>query len=193
MNNIVCDFIKTEDLVLGEEELAKRLQSPNPLENETIRNCIEKVLDVCKPRYCYAKTSVLIKDADCEFEFMRVNSVSLAKALKGCGSAYVLALTLGIEADRLITSLGVTSKADSFIADAVASAIAESAVEYVCSHLEAHTLAQRFSAGYGDFVLSNQEKILNYLKADKLLGIKLGTSCIMTPRKSVTAIIGVKE
>ena len=193
MNNIVCDFIKTEDLVLDEEELTKRLQVPNPLSNETIRNCIEKVLDACKPMYCYAKTSVLIKDDECEFEFMRVKSVSLTRALKGCKSAYVLALTLGIDTDRLITSLGVTSKAHSFIADAVASAIAESAMEYVCSQLQAHTLVQRFSAGYGDFVLSNQEKILDYLKADKLLGIKLGTSYIMTPRKSVTAIIGVRE
>ncbi len=193
MDNIVCHFIKSEDLVLDEEELAKRLQIPNPMENETIRNCIGRVLDACKPRYCCAKTSVLLKDDVCEFDFMKVKSVSLARALKGCTSAYVLALTLGIEADRLIASLGVTSKADSFIADAVASAVAESAVEFVCSHLDAHTLAQRFSAGYGDFVLSNQERILNYLKADKLLGIKLGTSCIMTPRKSVTSIIGVKE
>lgn len=193
MNNIVCDFIKTEDLVLDEEELAKRLQLPKPLENETIRNCIGRVFGACKPRYCCAKTSVLLKDAVCEFDFMKVKSVSLARALKGCSSAYVMALTLGIETDRLITSLGITSKADSFIADAVASAVAESAADFVCSQLDAQVLAQRFSAGYGDFVLSNQEKILNYLKADRLLGIKLGTSCIMTPRKSVTAIIGVKE
>lgn len=123
---------------------------------------------------------------------MTVDSVSLARALTGCSGAYVVAFTLGIEADRLIHKLGITSGADAFIADAVSSALAEAGMEYVCASLTGN-LAERFSVGYGDFVLSNQRKILEYLSADKLLGIKLSESCIMTPRKSVTAIIGVKD
>lgn len=192
MNNIVCNFINPQELVLDESELAKRLGSPNPLDDEQINNCIQHLKDVCKPRYCCAKTSVLVNKNKCVFDFMSVDSVSLARALKGCKSAYIVAFTLGIEADRLIHKLGITSGADAFIADAVSSALAEAGMEYVCASLEGELL-ERFSVGYGDFVLSNQVKILDYLNADKLLGIKLSESCIMTPRKSVTAIIGVKN
>lgn len=192
MNGIVCDFINPDKLVLDESELAKRLGSPNPMQEKNICDCIRRLKDVCKPRYCCAKTSVLVNNANCKFDFMTVNSVSLSRALKGCKSAYVVAFTLGIEADRLIHKLGITSGADAFIADAVSSALAEAGMEYVCASLTGN-LAERFSVGYGDFVLSNQRKILEYLSADKLLGIKLSESCIMTPRKSVTAIIGVKD
>ena len=192
MNNIVCEFVNPKDLVLDEAELAKRLQTPYPSEDKKVYDCTERILNACKPRYCYAKTSVLLNDEECDLGFMRVKSVSLARFLKGCKGAYVLAFTLGIEADRLINTLGITSKAESFITDAVSSALAEAGMEYVCALLEGE-LTGRFSAGYGDFVLSNQSKILDYLNADKLLGIKLSESCIMTPRKSVTAIIGVKN
>ncbi len=180
------------DLTLDTDELSKRLNTPNPLEDETIKNCIERIFNIFKPRYCYAKTSVFPNDKGCTFDFMSADSVSIAKALSGCRSAYVVAVTLGIEVDRIITSLAVTSKAQSFIADAVASALAESAVQYV-TNLLGENLAMRFSPGYGDFVLSYQEKILDYLKADKLLGIKLSSSYIMTPRKTVTALIGVND
>ena len=190
MNSIVCDFINPDKLVLDERELSKRLGSPNPMQEKNICDCIRRLKDVCKPRYCCAKTSVLLNESECAFDFMTVHSVSLSRALKGCKSAYVVAFTLGIEADRLIHKLGITSGADAFIADAVSSALAEAGMGYVCESLEG-SLAERFSVGYGDFVLSNQAKILDYLSADKLLGIKLSESCIMTPRKSVTAIIGV--
>ncbi len=192
VNNIVCDFIDPKDLVLDTEELSKRLRTPNPMGDETIKNCTERILNTCKPRYCYVKTSVLANDKGCIFDFMTAESLSIRKALSGCGSAYVVAVTLGIETDRLITSLAVTSKAQSFIADAVASALAESAVQHV-TNLLGENLAMRFSPGYGDFVLSYQQKILDYLKADKLLGIKLSSTYIMTPRKTVTALIGVNE
>ena len=180
------------DLVLDNTELSKRLGVPNPMENKIVCDCILHLKDVCKPRYCCAKTSVLVNDSKCVFDFMTVNSVSLARALSLCRNAYIVAFTLGIEADRLINTLGITSKADAFVADAVSSALAEAGMEYVCASLKG-SLAERFSVGYGDFVLANQAKILGYLSADKLLGIKLSESCIMTPRKSVTAIIGVKD
>ena len=194
MNNIICETIDVRDLTLDTTELSGRLRTPAPLDSEVIRDCIARVSEVCRPRYCYAKTSVSADVlGECQLDFMAINSVSLAKALADCSSAYVAAVTLGIEVDRLIARLAITSKAKSFIADGVASALAEAAMEQVNGLLPSQCLKERYSVGYGDFVLSYQAHVLDFLKADKLLGIKLSESYIMTPRKSVTAVIGVKK
>jgi cobalamin-dependent methionine synthase I len=50
----------------------------------------------------------------------------------------------------------------------------------------------RFSPGYGDMPLDLQGVILELLEAGKRLGIALGESKLMSPSKSVTALIGIK-
>ena len=49
----------------------------------------------------------------------------------------------------------------------------------------------RFSAGYGDFGLEFQKEIFNALNLPVKIGINLNNSLIMSPSKSVTAIIGI--
>ncbi len=193
MKLIECKNINIGDLRLDEKELSCRLKSPTPLDSDMVTECLNRVMGVCRPRYCYAKTSVLHKcDGEIVTDFGIVQSVSLARALGGCSEAYVFALTLGIETDRLINALSVTSSARAFAADAVSSALAEAAAEYVNGLLrDRDMLKQRFSPGFGDFVLSYQRDVLSYLGADKFLGIKLGDNLMMTPRKSVTAICGI--
>lgn len=194
MENIVCASIEPGELVPSPRELESRLGVPDPTQDKTIAECMERVISVCKPRYCYAKTSVLLNEENksCILDFVTADSLSLCRALRGCNGAYVAAVTLGMDVDRLISRLSVTSKAEHFMADAIASALAESAMDHVNALFVQEQTVQRYSAGFGDFVLSYQEPILSYLRADKLLGIKLGKRYIMTPRKSVTAIIGVK-
>jgi cobalamin-dependent methionine synthase I len=58
---------------------------------------------------------------------------------------------------------------------------------------EAGETKGRYSPGYGDLSLSFQPVLLNELNAAKLLGITLTDSYLMIPRKSISAIIGVKE
>ena len=62
------------------------------------------------------------------------------------------------------------------------------------AHLrEKFSLRPRFSPGYGDFDLGAQRDILNVLNADKILGIKLGSNLLMTPKKTITAVQGVEN
>ena len=51
-------------------------------------------------------------------------------------------------------------------------------------------LKNRFSAGYGDFLLDNQKTIYRLLQLDRL-GIQITESCILIPEKSVTAVTGI--
>ena len=48
----------------------------------------------------------------------------------------------------------------------------------------------RFSPGYGDLPLEFQKDIFRLLECPRRIGISLGESLLMTPSKSVTAIIG---
>lgn len=195
MNTLVCGCFFAGDIVIDERELSARLGMPNPFDDMTVKNLTQQIMEFCVPRFCYKKTSALLSgNARCVLDFGTINSVSLCRALGGSDSAFVTALTLGIEVDRFIAKLSVTSKANAFVADAVASSVAEAAMDTLNKILAAdNRLAERFSAGYGDFVLSYQKDILSFLDADKNIGIKLGANYIMTPRKSVTSVIGIME
>ena len=55
-----------------------------------------------------------------------------------------------------------------------------------------HTRA-RFSPGYGDLKLSSQKDIFRVLDCSRKIGLSLNDSLLMSPSKSVTAIIGVSN
>ena len=51
----------------------------------------------------------------------------------------------------------------------------------------------RFSPGYGDLPLSLQREISRILNMPKEIGVSLTDTMLMTPSKSVTALIGVSS
>ena len=52
-------------------------------------------------------------------------------------------------------------------------------------------LRQRFSPGYGDLPLQAQRAIFDALQCHKEIGLYLNESLLMSPTKSVTAIVGI--
>ena len=50
---------------------------------------------------------------------------------------------------------------------------------------------QRFSPGYGDLPLQNQRAFFDALQCHKEIGLYLNESLLMSPTKSVTAIVGL--
>ena len=61
------------------------------------------------------------------------------------------------------------------------------------SGAEDKILRPRFSPGYGDLPLDFQKEFLKITDASRKLGISLNDSLLMSPSKSVTAIIGIKN
>ncbi len=49
----------------------------------------------------------------------------------------------------------------------------------------------RFSPGYGDLPLALQPDLLHFLNAQRWVGITVGKTLLMSPMKSVTAIMGI--
>ena len=54
-------------------------------------------------------------------------------------------------------------------------------------------LRPRVSPGYGDIPLSMQKEIFSALDCSRKIGLSLNASLLMTPTKSVTAIVGIGE
>ena len=127
------------------------------------------------------------------FDFCSFKSHDLKRNLEGCKGVIVFAATAGINIDRLLLKYGAYSDLRLMTADCIAS----SGIECFCDRLnsiisEGRETKPRFSLGYGDTQLKYQKDLLSFLDAEKNLGITLNESMMMTPKKSVTAFIGVK-
>ena len=152
--------------------------------------CCARLLPTLSYRACYR-----IFDIDePHIASMLKDSVKLREALSGCDSVIILAATVGIGPDRLMMSAKVTSPARALIYQAIGAERVEALCDALCSELSLElgaALTRRFSPGYGDFDLKWQREIFSLLDCERQIGLTLGDSLLMSPTKSVTAIIGV--
>lgn len=162
---------------------------------EVYEECLECYMNTAEPKAVIRKTSVSFgEDNEVVFDFGSVKSESLCKNLEGCKSAYVFAATVGIGVDRMLKRLAVSSEAEMMVFSCIASSGVECWCDYINEKLsEKHTLKPRFSPGYGGVSLEIQKDILQFLEAEKMLGLTLTESLMMIPVKSVTAIVGIVE
>lgn len=123
-------------------------------------------------------------------------SSDLARHLKGCSELILFGATLGTRVDIALRRISVRSIAEG----AAAQAVAASLIESYCDAQEelwkkdlpqTYTYRWRFSPGYGDWDLTEQQKIFRLLNCPKAIGLTLTAGGIMAPTKSVTAVIGV--
>ena len=130
----------------------------------------------------------------CNLGFTKVKSHDLCKNLKGCTEAFVFAVTLGLDAERHLLTLSKTSSSRHFICDAYYSALAEAVCDKAEEIIKKSLCCKaRFSPGYGDLPLEMQRDVLNVLDSVKNAGITLTDSLLMTPQKSITAILGITQ
>lgn len=126
-------------------------------------------------------------------------SRNLWKNLKDCSRIAVFAATLGVGADKLIQKYEKLEISRAVVLQAAATAMLEAFCDSACQELKEEYesrglyLRPRFSPGYGDFPLENQKNLLDALEAGKRIGIKLTDSLLMTPVKSVTAVMGISK
>lgn len=192
MNNVIYGTVPAEKIKINKNELAQRLKASRDFEHSAVDLCIEEFNKVVDYRYAYVCVPVnFVEKNVCNLGFGNIESTNLCNVLKGCSEALIIAVTTGIGVDRLINKFSVTSAAKQFITDAVASAAAESFCDYMDDLLRKNPeKSHRFSPGYGDLPLEIQPKLLDILNASKNVGITINNSLLMTPAKSITAIMG---
>ena len=186
--------IDRNNLCFNQNEVAARLKTERGYTNETILECEKLLLDSVDCRYCAVRTDVLISDEkNIDLGFLKTESKALAKNLSDCSECYIMAVTLGNKVDILLKRLSVLSVAKSYIVDALASALAESAADLAEKIIKGDKECRpRFSPGYADLSLSIQSGVLNILEASKYLGVSVSKTNLMNPQKTITAFIGIK-
>ena len=161
---------------------------------------LTKALDEALPqlsyRLCYAEFPVSMESGAVDLGFTRVASRDLAKNLAGCTHAVVFAATVGLGLDRLIARYSSLSPVRALCLQAIGAERIESLCDvfetelcYATFHGRIHA---RFSPGYGDLPLDFQRELFRLLDCPRRIGLSLNESLLMSPSKSVTALIGIE-
>lgn len=126
-------------------------------------------------------------------------SDNLKDNLSGCEGVIIFAATIGagidalirryerVEASRSLILQGAGAERVEALCDLFNEEVSRLAKEYGFDTLP------RYSPGYGDLSIKVQPDLLKLVNAEKRLGISLNASYLMSPSKSVTAIIGIKR
>ena len=172
-------------------------------DNATIQlayECEKILLAEMAPKFCWAYADIF-ENSDNSVKLsgyaLSLSGNDLSAHLDGCCGAVLLAATLGNGVDMLLRKTQAQDMAKAVILDAMASA----AIEQVCDEAEKEIAEKmenkhftwRFSPGYGDFPIEVQKDFLTALNAQKVIGLCASQSGMLTPTKSVTAVIGVHE
>lgn len=187
-------FVKKYSLnQLGEFNKKEISRYAGNLQDEALLNeCLFEVSDKLTYKVCYRKFSISKQGAALDLSFAQTTSVALAKSLEGCDEILLFAATIGIEIDRLIIKYGMLSPVKALIFQAIGAERIEKLCDRFCKEMsKEESLKPRFSPGYGDLPLSLQNDIFAALDCGKNIGLTLNDSMLMSPTKSVTAIVGI--
>lgn len=172
--------------------------APDPQISAILEQCENLLINSVNPKYVYRSAAVSLSENGVQLDGLDVplTGEDIRRHLEGCSTAVVLGATLTAEADKLIRRLSSVSASEGLAMDCLCSA----AIEQVCNRAEEEIFADnnsfrtwRFSPGYGDLPIDLQPDILNFLNAQRRIGLTVNGSGMLVPSKSVTAIIGVSE
>lgn len=158
---------------------------------------IARLCDAAQPRSIYRVLPVEHTAEGVILGGLPLLGEDIARHLSGCKEAVLLAATLSASVDALIRRASVTDMTQAVMLDAIAGA----AVERVCNDLETEIRTKhpypyytaRFSAGYGDFPITQQGDLIRMLDAPRRIGLTVTTAQTLLPMKSVTAVIGLSH
>ncbi len=161
--------------------------------------CLSESASVFSFRLVYKEFPLHISADESKIGELRIQSKQLSKCLSGCTEAIIFAATAGIGIDRLIMRYGRTNPSKALCLQAIGAERSEELCNTFCREikeqykLEGKILRPRFSPGYGDLPLELQREIFRLLDCERSIGLTLNDSLLMSPTKSVTAIIGIKN
>lgn len=153
--------------------------------------CLAEVAGALCYKVCYAEYQPLYAEWSIDLGFAEVESLDLLRRLEGADAVLVFCATVGVGMDRLIARYAHVSPAKALLMEAIGNERVESLCDAFCA--EQNAVSPRFSPGYGDLALSVQRDIFAALDCPRTLGVCLGESLLMTPQKSVTALLGIRK
>ena len=129
---------------------------------------------------------------------LKLQGQSILQHLSGSSKIAVLCVTIGTQLEDASNShFNASAYTHALLLDAVGTTAVEAAADHLNVFLcrealqKGYICTSRFSPGYGDWDITVQPEILRLAKAE-LVNIMSTESCMLLPRKSVTAVIGLK-
>jgi len=164
-----------------------------------MRQCAEAVAGSARPSLVYRRVKLDRGSGRIDAGGLILPGDDICSFLEGCSEAVIFAATCGLAVDSLISVTQVKDMALAVIMDACASCAAEN----ICDNFEEDMrrqlkteglfLTDRFSPGYGDLPLYVQKEIGIFLNAQRRIGLIVSDRYLMTPVKSVTAVMGISD
>ena len=184
------------------DEVLRYMGTPPDKADASLRalvdRCAREVLTAVRPRWAYRTFDLTPEEEGVRLSCgLLLPGEDLKRHLKDCRRAVLFCATLSAQADALIRRAESGDMLRALALDCCATA----AVEELCDQIEGDLQSQfpgcffpfRYSPGYGDLPLTLQEPLLNLLDAPRKVGLCASSSHILTPRKSVTAILGIAD
>lgn len=183
------------------EEVLRYLGCPgteDPATLALVEGCSARLLAAARPKWTYRVFGLAVQTDGVRLDCgLLLPGRDLAAHLRGCSRAALLAATLSAPVDALLRR----AQAEDLAAAVALDCCATAAVEAVCDLAEAEIRARfpgcsfpfRFSPGYGDLPIELQDPILRLLDAPRRVGLCATDRHILTPRKSVTAVLGISD
>lgn len=197
MHSIIFNKIYTEPAFCKKEIL--RYAGCREADGEIsalLEMCIKEIKDVLTYKVCYREMQVSIDRDICDFGVFRWQSKKLAVNLKDCTNVILFAATVGVGIDRLIAKYGRISPVRALLFQAIGAERIEALCDAFCADIAGERnigIRPRFSPGYGDLSLDAQKDIFSVLDCEKRIGLTLNDSLLMSPSKSVTALVGLLD
>ena len=191
---MIYDSINARDLRIDIRELSARLGVPIGTDVGNMSELFEILVSIAKPMYSAVRVNINRQNNGLMIGKRYTESLALGKVLEDSDECILFVATLGIGVDRILIKTAERSPKDAFwldaFSDALIEALCDEAGARICRGLDT---TSRFSPGYADLELSFGKEILALTDSERLLGIKLSESGLMIPKKSVNAIIGIRN
>lgn len=187
---------KYEDLPINTAEIMRYMGCAKPDKRilELIDTCVAEAEGILTYKVCFDEFPVKKSENVVEFPFGKAESSVLCRHLQGYPNTVIFAATIGIAMDRLIMKYSRLSPLKALCFQAIGAERIEALCDAFCNDLrsEKGETSPRFSPGYGDLPLSFQTEIFKILDLPRKIGISLNSALLISPSKSVTAIVGIK-
>ena len=165
--------------------------------NDLLESCIKESLPVFTYNVSYLRTKISWENEMPVLPFDIKGSKNLAENLTGCCEIVMFAATVGSGIDRLIARYGRVQKSKALFMQTIGAERVEALCDTFNDEIneivksEGGFTRPRFSPGYGDLPITVQKDFMRILDCQRKLGVTLSDSFLMSPSKSVTAIIGI--
>ena len=196
-NTLYCRTYKAPPI--NEREILRYAGASAP--TPELRHLLDEVLSELQEgltyRVSYRELPIRLEGDILHLGFTDTASNDLKRNLAGCESIVLFAATVGLAPDRLVARYGTRSPTKALLVQAIGAERIEALCDLFCREIaeekatEGLVTRPRFSPGYGDLPLTLQERIVTVLDCPRKIGLTLNESLLLSPTKSVTAIVGV--